>query len=39
MLPAGFELAISASERTQTHALNNAVSGIGSNIPQMLHIN
>jgi hypothetical protein len=28
MLPAGFEPAISASERPQTHALGHAVSGI-----------
>jgi hypothetical protein len=30
MSPAGFELAIPVSERTQTNALNRAVTGIGS---------
>jgi hypothetical protein len=29
MLPAGIEPAIPASERPQTHALNNAAAGIG----------
>ena len=30
MPPAGFELAIPASERPQTHALDRAATGIGS---------
>jgi hypothetical protein len=29
MTPAGFELAIPASERPQTHALDRAATGIG----------
>jgi hypothetical protein len=29
MLPAGFEPAIPANERPQTHALDRAVTGIG----------
>ena len=31
MLPALFETAIPASERPRTHALDSAVTGIGSN--------
>jgi hypothetical protein len=39
MLPAVFETAITAKERTQTHALDSAVSGIGGIIPQVVYIN
>jgi len=31
MLPVGFERAISATERTQTHALDRMATGIGGN--------
>jgi hypothetical protein len=36
MLPAGFEPAIPASERAQTHALDRADAGIGSRLHLLL---
>jgi hypothetical protein len=33
MLPAGFEPAVQASERSQTHALDRADTAIGTYIP------
>jgi hypothetical protein len=38
MLPAGFELAIQASERPQTHAVDRAVTGIGLQILNTISI-
>jgi hypothetical protein len=32
MPPAGFEAAVSADERPQTHALDRAATGIGSHV-------
>jgi hypothetical protein len=38
MPPAGFELAIPASERPQTHALDRAATGIGIMIDYLYEI-
>jgi hypothetical protein len=36
MLSAGFEHAIPLTKRTQTHALDSAVTGIDSELPTLL---